>query len=244
MGRTYLADKETLDNVNTNIGATGDTNGTTVTGSIFGKLNVLLSLWTSARAAKVDSTSADASSAKTSASQAATNTATSNTANANGTLSQKLTYIINEAAKILSRVDSIEAKAGGEQRILVRGPVIETIVPHQSGVWQTAVNINEAGVVHAVYNDSVFTYTAATRVYIDGELFELGKPNSESLNTILQTKYGDIVYSSGSSLATSVPIRFKNSFRVDILPTNAYGTDHKVTTFYEVYRTGVFGSEV
>lgn len=247
MGRFYLADKETLDNVNTNIGATGDTNGTTVTGSIFGKLNVLLSLWTSARAAKVDSTSADASSAKTSASQAATNTATSNTANANGTLSQKLTYIINEAAKILSRVDSIEAKAGGEQRILVRVPTVETIIPHQAGVWQTAVAINESAVVHGVYNDSPLYYTTSTRVTIDGVVYLLekgktGGPSSDTAKWIVQTKDGRITYS--DTTANTVPINCREEFKVEINPSNAYGTDHKISTFYEVYRTGVFGTEV
>lgn len=224
MGRTYLADKETLDNVNAKVGSNGDSNTT----SLFGKLNALLTSWTSARAAKVDTIATDASSAKTNASQAVTNTATNNTSSATGILSQKLSYLID-------RVNALEASAGG-QKILVRGPVIETIVPHQSGVWQTAIDIKGAGVVHSVYNDSVFTYTSQTKVYIDDEVFVLGKPNSESLNNIIQANSGSILYSSYDSLASSVPIKFKKLFKVEILPTNAYGTDHKIRAFCEVYR--------
>lgn len=243
MGRTYLADKETLDNVNTNIGATGDTNGTTVTGSIFGKLNVLLSLWTSARAAKVDSTSADASSAKTSASQAATNTATSNTANANGTLSQKLTYIIQQVTSLDSRISNLETNAGGEQRILVRMPATDVLVPHTGGVWQEVVKINGAGILHSLYNDSPSYYTSGTRVTIDGTtVIELGP--SGNANWLAQTRDGIIKYVDEEDLAKSVPIRFKSDFKIEILPANAYGTDHKVRAFYELYKNGIFISEV
>lgn len=247
MGRIFLADKDTLDTVNNKVGGESDASGTASTGSLFGKLNALLSLFTSDRAEKVDSTAVDANSAHGYALQAANNTATNNTSDGQGTLSQKLTYIIHEVAKLMSRVDSIEANAGGEQRILVRGPVIETVVPHQAGVWQTAVAINESAVVHGVYNDSPLYYTTSTRVTIDGVVYLLekgktGGPSSDTAKWIAQTKDGRITYS--DTTANTVPINCREEFKVEINPSNAYGTDHKVTTFYEVYRTGVFGTEV
>lgn len=240
MGRTYLADKETLDNVNTNIGNTGDTNGTTVTGSIFGKLNVLLSLWTSARAAKVDSTSADASSAKTSASQAASNTATSNTANANGTLSQKLTYIINEAAKILSRVDGIAANTGGEQKVPTLGDCRNPIpVNYNNGTWCVgAVTINEAGVLHSVSDVSLtFGLLKGAIVTVDGRAYpELGQPPSSTHKYLAQTKDGEIKWMTGTDVAVSVPIRFSTGCRVDINTNGAGNTMPSIRVCYETYK--------
>lgn len=68
------------------IGAAGDTGGSSTAGSIFGKLNKLISdltthmgRWTSARAGYIDNIR--------------DNTAVNNTASATGTLSQKLSYI-------------------------------------------------------------------------------------------------------------------------------------------------------
>lgn len=77
--KVYIADKATLDVVNTNtadtkgkVGATSDPGGTASAGTLFGKLNALiLSLaahvasWTSARAAKIDTIATDAAAAKT-----------------------------------------------------------------------------------------------------------------------------------------------------------------------------------
>ena len=56
--KIYIADKPTLDEVKSNIGATADTGGTTAAGGIFAKLNAILqqflSNWTAVRAAKLD----------------------------------------------------------------------------------------------------------------------------------------------------------------------------------------------
>lgn len=59
--KVYIADKPTLDVVDTKIGATTDTGGTTTAGGIFAKLNAILqqflSNWTVARAEKIDTIS-------------------------------------------------------------------------------------------------------------------------------------------------------------------------------------------
>ena len=61
------------------IGTTTDTGGTSSAGSVFGKLNKLLTDWTSTRASRVDTIY--------------NNTLTSSTSSSTGTLSQKLNYI-------------------------------------------------------------------------------------------------------------------------------------------------------
>lgn len=59
--KLFLADKKTLDEVNTKVGATTDPGGTATAGSLMGKLNALISSlfnhvsnWTAARAANLD----------------------------------------------------------------------------------------------------------------------------------------------------------------------------------------------
>ena len=110
--KLFLADKQTLDKVNSNVadvhgrvGTTTDTGGTATAGTLMGKLNALISSiashvanWTAARAANLD---AAVSSRESEANALArynsisTNTGPNNTANATGTLSQKLSHIIN-----------------------------------------------------------------------------------------------------------------------------------------------------
>ena len=59
--KVYIADKPTLDAINAKAGTTNDTGGNATTGSIFAKLNALISsiashvsAWTAARASKID----------------------------------------------------------------------------------------------------------------------------------------------------------------------------------------------
>lgn len=117
--KIYIADKVTLDSVNTKVGSSGDTGATTTTGSLFAKINSLTSRvaafvanWTEARAAKVDNLDAAVSSRQSEANAASryntlsTNTGVNNTASATGTLSQKLSHIINTVATRESDADA------------------------------------------------------------------------------------------------------------------------------------------
>lgn len=241
MARFYLADKETLDTVNTNIGATSDTNGTTVTGSLFGKLNALLTMWTSARAAKIDSTAVDAAAAKTSAAQAVTNTATSNTANSNGILSQKLSYIIQQVASLDSRIGNLESKpTGGGQKIPTLGDCRNSIpVNYNNGTWCVgAVTIAEAGVLYSVSDvSSTFGLLKGAIVTVDGRAYpELGQPSSGNHKYLSQTKDGLIKWMTEAEVAGSVPIRFQSSCRVDINTNGAGNTMPTVRACYETYQ--------
>lgn len=69
------------DNINANIGATGNTGGTTTAGTVMAKLNALLTSWTSTRAGYVDNIRSY--------------TVTNNTASKTGVLSAKLAYVIS-----------------------------------------------------------------------------------------------------------------------------------------------------
>ena len=118
--KTFIADKQTLDDVNSKVGQTSNTGGTASAGTIFGKLNSIISSiasfvanWTSARAAKVDNLDAKVSSRESESdavirySNLNTNTGVNNTASATGTLSQKLSHIINTVATRESDADAV-----------------------------------------------------------------------------------------------------------------------------------------
>lgn len=118
--KVYIADKQTVDDINSKVGQTGNTGGTTSAGTIFGKLNAIISSianhiasWTAARAAKVDNLDTAVSSRESEAdavvrySNLNTNTGINNTASATGTLSQKLSHIINTVASRESDADAV-----------------------------------------------------------------------------------------------------------------------------------------
>ncbi len=96
------AQESSLDIIDEKIGETGDTNGTKTSGTVFGKLNKVITdneshtaIWTSTRAGYIDAINTNASNASARAENAKNNTATNNTAKSDGILSQKLSYIIS-----------------------------------------------------------------------------------------------------------------------------------------------------
>lgn len=114
MSKVFIADKETLDTVNTKVGETADSGGSSTGGSLMSKNNAVLSwlqgtLWTAVSSIKngVDSLTASWTSSRAAsldnianihqnAMTAVNNTTVNNTANSTGTLSQKLSYIISQ----------------------------------------------------------------------------------------------------------------------------------------------------
>lgn len=78
--------------IDSKIGTTTDTGGTSSAGGIFAKLNKLLTDWTTTRASRIDSIY--------------TNTTTNNTANTTGTLSQKLSSVISTLSSILTNTNA------------------------------------------------------------------------------------------------------------------------------------------
>ena len=117
--KIFIADKQTLDDVHSKVGATNNTGGSATAGTIFGKLNAIINSiasfvtnWTEARAAKVDNLDAAVSSRQSEANalsrynQLNTNTGVNNTASATGTLSQKLSHAINTVSTRQSEADA------------------------------------------------------------------------------------------------------------------------------------------
>lgn len=119
--KIYLADKKTLDDVNTKVGATTDPGGTATAGSVMGKLNALISSllnhvsnWTAARAANLD---ASVSSRESEANAAA-------------------------------RYNSVIAAVSGGGKRLTAKKVVTTI---PAGTTVTVLNINGSGVFYGGY---------------------------------------------------------------------------------------------
>lgn len=101
-GLGSAAQESTVSEIDTKIGETGNTGGSTTAGSIFAKLNKIISdltthmgRWTATRAGYIDTINSNAASAKTAATNAQNYTATNNTASKTGILSQKIAYVIS-----------------------------------------------------------------------------------------------------------------------------------------------------
>lgn len=119
--KIYLADKETLDAVNTKVGTTTDGGGTATAGSLMGKLNALISSllshvsnWTAARAANLD---AAVSSRESEANAAA-------------------------------RYNALLAAVSGGGKRLTAKKVVTTI---PAGTTVTVINVNGGGVFYGGY---------------------------------------------------------------------------------------------
>ena len=98
-GLGSAAQESTVSEIDTKIGETGNTGGSTTAGSVFAKLNKIISdltthmgRWTATRAGYIDTINTNASSAKTAAVNAQNYTVTNNTASKTGILSQKESY--------------------------------------------------------------------------------------------------------------------------------------------------------
>ena len=256
--KVYLADKQTLDEVNGKVGATNNTGGTATAGTLFGKLNAIISSiathvanWTAARAANLDTTvssrqsEADAASrynalsssiaafvANWTAAKAAnldaavssrqseanavsryntlnTNTGVNNTASATGTLSQKLSHIIN-------------LFTNNRQKHLASKVVNFTVA---TAGTHTILNITGSGVFEFAYT-SMGGSTGALTFEVDGQ--------SQTFNIEVGSKYvaksiynpGALLYMvpSSSSAATNFPamrpLYFKNSLKITVVKSD------------------------
>ena len=213
--KVYLADKQTLDEVNSKVGATNNTGGSATAGTLFGKLNAIISSiathvanWTAARAANLDAAVSSRQSESNAASRyntLNTNTGVNNTASATGTLSQKLSHIINLIAssgqkKLTSKVVNFTTAAIGTHTIL---------------------NITGGGVFEFAYTSMGGT-TGALTFEIDGQ--------SQTFNSEPGSKYvgksmfgaGSLLYIAPSTSPTStvfpslLPLYFKNSLKITV----------------------------
>lgn len=205
--KLFIADKETLDTVNRNlsdvhsrVGTTTDTGGTTTAGTLFGKINAIISSiathvasWTAARAAKIDNIDTNAASASA-------QTAANHTASATGTLSQKLSKVIADLAGINNTI------VGSAKRLSAKK--VATSVPARATV--TVVNISGAGVLHAGYVGHNSANVAIT-VTVDGVPHVV---NNSTGGTFARTFYSGNMFTNVGNGAPIAPVEFSRSLIV------------------------------
>ena len=234
--KIFIADKQTLDDVNAKLGTTANTGGSASAGSIFGKLNAIISsittfvgTWTAARAAKVDNLDAKVSTRQSEIDAASrynqlnANTAVNNTASATGTLSQKLSHIIGLFTTMKQKV--LVSKFANIR--------IESIGTH------TLLNVTGGGMVEFIWVSSMGNSNAPLTITVDGvpQVF-----NNLAGDTIfVQTlRNPGMMWSALSSQYTANeigsmarPVHFKNSLVITVNTSDTYAKTFRA--HYAVY---------
>lgn len=194
--KIYLADKATLDAVNTKVGATTDTGGTATAGSLMGKLNALISsllnhvsTWTAARAANLDAAVSSRESEASAASR-------------HNELSQKLSAALDDLAAINTSV------AGNTKRLTAKK--VTANIPSKTTV--TLVDIQGAGVFYTGY----ITANAAgckVTVTIDGKANVVTNNTDGTFGRIARYPVMFSIVQTGLFVS---PTEFKDSFSVTV----------------------------
>lgn len=230
--KIFLADKQTLDMVNTKIGDTTNGGGSATAGTLMGKLNAVITSiashvanWTAARAANLDAAVSTRQSESNAASRYNTlnsNTAVNNTASATGTLSQKLSYIIGQFA-------------GVAQKKLASKVVNFTV---ESPGTYTILNVTGGGRFEFAYTSMGYTNSVVT-IEIDGQkqVFDKDTGSKYIFGSIYNA--GLLLYAISSSaisathFAASKPVFFKNSLKITV--TTNVATEFFFRGNYAVY---------
>lgn len=240
--KVYLADKETLDGIKNNVGNTADKGGGTGAGTIFAKLNAIISsiatfvtAWTTERAEKIDSISANAAntyntvnyinsnavSAVSTAEAARSNTEAEHTPLATGKLSQKLSYIIQQLGnqkKLVSKQISFQVSSTGTHTILEVTGGGQFEYAHTSLVYSTNVLVIECdGVAHRFTNKSG---TCLIGRFLNYPTAGLSCVTSDTFNNI--------------SYLLHQPLYFKDRLRIYVEKSNpSDGNFHGLYSVYE-----------
>lgn len=238
--KTYIADKETLDDVHEKVGSTNNSGGTATSGTIFGKLNAIISSiashvasWTAARATKVDNIDATVSSRQSEALAAERysvlnyNTATNNTASGTGTLSQKLSHIINlfsttRQKTLVSKVVNINIATAGNHTLLnVTGSGQFEFAYTDMGEQSTPITFEIDG--NRVVLENLYQGYTRGYSYISHSLKSPG-------SFVSQWSVGATI---DEIALTRLPLHFKNSLKITVATQNT--TAHSFSANYAVY---------
>ena len=221
--KIFIADKTTLDEVNSKVGQTGNTGGSASAGTLFGKLNAIISSieshvanWTAARAAKVDNLDATVSSRQSEANalsrynQLNTNSAVNNTASATGTLSQKLSHIINLFASNTAKNKSTK---------------LQTVsVPRNTTA--TVLNLSGAGELICFYYapDSSSAPMATCTIVKDGQTFSQQLTNYGVHGLGFNIASGQLLtgFNTENAYRLIAPISFSKSISIQITIPDGY----------------------
>lgn len=232
--KLFIADKQTLDEVNSKVGATNNTGGTASSGTIFGKLNAIISRiaahvenWTAARAENLDekvSTRQSEANALSRYNTLNTNTGVNNTASATGTLSQKLSHIINLFST-------------NKQKVLVSKAVTVNIA---SAGTHTLVNVTGGGQFEFASTSNMGTGSAdPLTITVDGVpyLFQDIPTYAYILQSLRNSGKLWTYFSNQSAIeeigAMVRPVHFKNSLVITVTTQDA--TERSFRANYAVY---------
>lgn len=212
--KIYIADKETLDlvknavnavNANTadtrtKVGTTADTGGTASTGTIFGKLNAIISSiathvanWTAARAANLD---AQVSSRESEANAAVRHEATA----------QALSNMTADIASINAGVN-VSARRLSAKKVVASVP---------RGTTATVLNVTGAGVFHGGYI-GCNSASSTCVITLDGVDYAVVNSNSGVFGRVLNSPN---MFDTVTGAHTAVPAEFKESLSISVRAAN------------------------
>ena len=200
-GLGSAAQESTVSGINTKIGETGNTGGSATAGSVFAKLNKLITditthmgRWTAARAGYIDTINSNAASAKTASVNAQNYTATNNTASKTGILSQKGSYIISllenatyGLSAIKNLVNTINADTNGTKVI----PNTSNTVTVCSGITKSNTNkvAISLGYWKATVTGMVSVYCSANTTSSSNDTLSFELYNTHTIGADLNSGY-------------------------------------------------------
>lgn len=251
-----VSNNETINEINTKIGVTTDTSGTTSSGTIFAKLNSIISSlvtislntrlipaistmvetlstrFTADRATKIDTTAINVS-------QIETYTQNNNTPSATGTLSQKMSQAINDIAAVKTAV-SASGKYSCSKRLNYTVGTTGRL---------TVLNITGAGWIDMIYSPSFFQPGQTSTVYVtvDGTTYthtiQSGTGNSGQYAVFRKdTSSYPFYYMESGSVSSSTmswfrQFEFSKSFKLELQVINVpSGGNNYVQAAYGVYQ--------
>lgn len=200
-----LAAKETtLQNLSGRIGQTTDSGGTTTAGSVFAKLNATMGMWNQTRAGYVDNIYSY--------------TQTSGTINRDGTLSQKLNFIIDN----LTTGQTKQLKLAQAQ-----GDTATVFHKTTAGILQTFVfdYINHGAsdyVTLSVTVDDIVLCSRRIAVQADFTYCLIPSYTALASSTPQLFTIAGVTEDNGITIPTMLNIPYKNSCKIELTETNQY----------------------
>lgn len=212
-----------VDEVNTKIGTTTDAGGNNSQGSVFAKLNKLINelnahitRWGNDKATKIENIN--------------TAVTPNHTANAEGTLSQKLSKLIQDVAKIPTTQVSSQK---------VHRSYCTTYILFKN-TTNTILNVEGAGQLHCVFGEYLNSnYCSSITVDMDGELFEITVPETGKymFRSVINEDAPNPVAirpTLTSAYDMPIPLNFKHYITIQVKTLNIEMSPSYVTVNYDL----------
>ena len=231
--KAFIADKETLDTVNRNlsdvhsrVGTTTDTGGSATSGTLFAKLNAIISSiathvasWTAARAAKIDNIDANTISAASNAAAASAQTAANHNASATGTLSQKLSHLISLVTNNSSKYKKSHSVS----------------VSPNANVAVTVINVTGAGTFHGMVSNISHNMSSIT-IEIDGVAVTAAGGAAWALFRSKRYPHSLLAWGTIDEMRDwGIPLEFRRSLKITATYRSVVGNDSSNGYVYAAY---------